>query len=183
MDSVEARARLTTQTTQTKTRASVRLCACWNPRRPASCCSCRPAARCYLQRPTRRPWWSTTGSVIVVRHLILFCCGRNLTTLRWADKGAVANIKTSTWQRPELCPISHQGSALTSKSCPTCAGVILICEEEGSVFEDPHRLDLPSRLRADVDQCPSCNNAALVAFQHATWEQVQKIGFSPGQYV
>jgi hypothetical protein len=53
--------------------------------------------------------------------------------VRWADS-AVANIKTSTWQRPELCPICHQGSALTFRTCPECTSAILIYEKEGTLL-------------------------------------------------
>lgn len=84
-------------------------------------------------------------------------------------------------QRPELCPICGQGSALTFRACASCAHLALICDEEGTFFPNPR--DLTSFSTSSVERCPSCRTASVREYRLATWDEIQSAGFLPGEYV
>ena len=95
--------------------------------------------------------------------------------------GAV-EIRRPTWQLPGLCPVCEQGSSLTFRACPSCARLIIICDEEGAVFTNPRNLTQPDTYGRD-GVCPGCQGSALTEFVNATDVQIRDAGFSPGEYV
>jgi hypothetical protein len=67
-------------------------------------------------------------------------------------------------------------------ACPLCAKLIIVCEEEGSVFPNV-RDPLPSLgLDASTDNCPACGQTRIADFAPASDETIQSHGFTPADY-
>jgi hypothetical protein len=62
---------------------------------------------------------------------------------------------------------------------------MLVCEELGTVFVDPH---VVSRIAVDVsrndpfDVCPRCGRKPTSEFRPATSDEIRALGFRPGEY-
>jgi hypothetical protein len=87
------------------------------------------------------------------------------------------------WRLKKPCPCCEQGGLVFS-TCPACGHVLLICEEQGTVF--PETRDLSRDPIGEVDDpstvCPACHNVALSEFRDSTGDEVQQLGFHPGEY-
>jgi hypothetical protein len=61
---------------------------------------------------------------------------------------------------------------------------LLICEEVGSVF--PASAGLSSEPIGDIDDesltCPACHRIAVAQFRDTTRDELNQLGFEPGQY-
>jgi hypothetical protein len=94
----------------------------------------------------------------------------------------MARIRPPTWTKRGLCPVCQQGNSLAFMACPLCAKLIIVCEEEGSVFlnvRDP----LPSPgLDASTDNCSGCGLTRIADFVPASDEAIQSHGFAPADY-
>jgi hypothetical protein len=90
-------------------------------------------------------------------------------------------IDPPAWWLNRPCPVCDQGSCLVLVACPNCRAIIVVCDEEGSVFPDPRNLDPISALGAE-DPCPSCGKVAANAFVLATSDQITEAGFVWGEY-
>lgn len=95
----------------------------------------------------------------------------------------MVTITRAVWRRPDHCRVCGQGDALTFRACTKCGHLLLMCEEEGTVFLDPHRIDEPSLVGTESGMCPTCRAVPLHDFGNAAWEQIQAAGFQPGEYV
>jgi hypothetical protein len=51
------------------------------------------------------------------------------------------NIIAPVWKLRGLCPVCEQGNCLAFVSCTRCGHLLIVCEEEGSVFGDPRALE------------------------------------------
>jgi hypothetical protein len=83
------------------------------------------------------------------------------------------------------CPNCAQPGSLVFLSCTACRTIILACAEEGSVFPEPLDLSVQATWTCDPDRshvtrCPTC--AIPVEFRFATGDEIQALGFRPGQY-
>jgi hypothetical protein len=87
-------------------------------------------------------------------------------------------IANPVWHSTLKCPVCEQGSALAFVICPTCATLVLRCDEDGSAFLDPRKLQSTADEAAP---CPKCGKWTVGAFQPATSEQIDKQGFR-GEY-
>jgi hypothetical protein len=85
-------------------------------------------------------------------------------------------INPPTWNLTQPCPCCGQGGPMLV-SCGKCGHLAAECEEVGTFFPDPRRLE-PSEPIA----CPSCGAAGSDAFVPASADQVQRAGFKSGQY-
>ena len=82
------------------------------------------------------------------------------------------------------CPCAGgcEGSLLFI-TCPKCGNTVLVCDEVGTVFPNPHNLDEgPYRSWLEMDVCFKCNDVLLSKFVNSSAEDIQKIGFRVGEY-
>jgi hypothetical protein len=86
------------------------------------------------------------------------------------------------------CPCLCGGEGLlVFITCPGCDHVTVACDEIGTVFVGPRQLsELPvaSWLAGFEDGwCPKCQKISLRDFRLSTGDEIQRVGFSPNEYV
>jgi hypothetical protein len=91
-------------------------------------------------------------------------------------------IVASVWHARRNCPVCEQGNSLAFRSCPRCALVIVLCEEEGSVFPNPRALDAPAQGLGSETACPSCGEVKIGDFPPTTAQQLQELGLGLADY-
>ena len=73
---------------------------------------------------------------------------------------------------------------LVFMSCPSCGNVVLVCDEVGTVFPNPR--DVKSGVALSnlepSDLCPRCQQLPVAEYQKAAPDQIQALGFGPGEY-
>ena len=95
------------------------------------------------------------------------------------------NIDDPTWTlKSPRCDCCGGQGALCLSACPLCAYVMLICDEVGTVFLDPHDLEhgVYAGLEEDTCVCSKCGNVKAADFRDATAEEIQAAGFPAGTY-
>lgn len=84
-------------------------------------------------------------------------------------------------QRCECC--SEQG-ALFFSTCPNCGHVVLVCDEVGTVFQNPHNLN--NAVYGGIDDptcyCVKCSEVQLSDFVCSVESNVIGVGFKYEQY-
>ena len=63
--------------------------------------------------------------------------------------------------------------------------IVLVCQELGTVFADPHvvsRASIDASRTDPFDNCPICGRVATAEFRPATSEEIRGLGFRPGEY-
>lgn len=85
-------------------------------------------------------------------------------------------ITAPTWNLNQRCPCCGQGGPLLI-ACRRCGNIAAECEEVGTFFPDPRRLQ-----RAASQTCSTCGAIGSESFGAASAQQVQSAGFVPGQY-
>ena len=104
-----------------------------------------------------------------------------LTFGRWLDM----ETRKPSWELAhERCPCCDGQGELVFSKCPSCGLVVLICAEVGSVFEvkSGKRGDEIGWSFGDAPLCRACTKARYEDFVGATWEEIQALGFKPGDY-
>ncbi|HKB59063.1 MAG TPA: hypothetical protein VKC56_03365 [Gallionellaceae bacterium] len=93
------------------------------------------------------------------------------------------HIDPPIWRYRVACPCCGQGS-LAFYSCPECGHTVVICEESGTVYDNPGQLaHAASRTAEDPEcVCPSCGRVPLMQFRPATSEEIAAAGIRPGEY-
>jgi hypothetical protein len=84
-----------------------------------------------------------------------------------------------------LCPVCEQGSSLLFLTCARCGKVIIVCDEEGTLFPNPMDLEDQADYPCDpwistVTKCPACQT--VQEFRFSSGEEIQGLGFSPVDY-
>ena len=92
----------------------------------------------------------------------------------------MVSIKASSWHLVAHCPVCEQGDCLLLCTCPRCSRLLVMCEEDDTVFPDPRDLALTFTIST---ACPFCGGAELKAFAPADWKEIQHAGFEPGEYI
>ena len=78
----------------------------------------------------------------------------------------------------------EQGKSLAFHRCQNCGVLVLICEEEGSVFTNPRQIEAPPQsTRFSGEGCPQCGVTQIASFEPATPEQLVHAGYGEGEYV
>lgn len=88
------------------------------------------------------------------------------------------NIIPPIWKLRALCPVCEQGRCLVFVSCPRCSHLLLVCEEEGSVFGDPRTLEPQSFPPC----CPACGQMNADNFPPASDVAIRENGFTVVDY-
>lgn len=89
------------------------------------------------------------------------------------------NIIAPVWKLRRLCPVCEQGSCLAFVSCTRCSHLLLVCEEEGSVFGDPRALECHQSLSPC---CPVCGQTGADNFPPASDLVIRENGFTAADY-
>jgi len=94
-------------------------------------------------------------------------------------------INLPTWSlRGIRCQCCSGQGALCFSTCPACKAVVLICDEVGTVFQDPR--DLEAAVYGGLDDptclCAQCGKSRLSSFRNSTSEEIQASGFSVEAY-
>jgi len=95
-------------------------------------------------------------------------------------------IVAPTWRLANRrCPCACEGEgALAFQACPACGALVLVCDELGTVFADPHAIsrDAADTSRNDpFDVCPTCKQVTTADFRPAT-DEIRALGFGPDEY-
>ncbi len=94
-------------------------------------------------------------------------------------------IVPSEWRLSgQRCPCFCGGEGfLVFITCPSCASVVLVCDEVGTVFTNPKNLQEKSWLSwLELDRCPRCTLALLSTFEYATSDQIRACGFTNSEF-
>jgi len=93
-------------------------------------------------------------------------------------------VDKPVWKLKFICPVCEQGSSLTLLTCPSCGHVLAACDEDGTVFPDPRRLDIRDDAcdpwPSEQMQCPKCGGS--VHFTSSTADEIQAFGLSKDDY-
>lgn len=83
--------------------------------------------------------------------------------------------------RCECC--SGQG-ALCFSTCPKCGYIVLVCDEVGTVYPNPHDLETATYggIEDDNCTCPGCRQVKVSEFRDATADEIQAFGFTSEEY-
>ena len=93
-------------------------------------------------------------------------------------------IDKPNWYSAALCPICEQGQSLAFHKCPNCGILVLICDEEGSVFNNPREIAAPPQSsRFSGEACPGCGAIHIASFEPATADDIVLAGYKAGEYV
>lgn len=87
----------------------------------------------------------------------------------------------------KLCPVCQQGMSLFPCYCPICNCIIVICDEEGTIFTDINNIieenTLDQLFPYDKEvMCPSCGKVPLVKFKDIEKENILKLGFHESEF-
>lgn len=94
----------------------------------------------------------------------------------------MAQIQPPTWRMRGLCPVCEQGSSLAFMACPLCARLVILCEEEGSVFLDPKSLLPLPGVDGSNALCPGCRQRRIAEFAPASDVTIRAQGFTAADY-
>jgi hypothetical protein len=88
------------------------------------------------------------------------------------------------WRMKQVCPCCDEGG-LVFLTCPECGDMVVVCEEIGTVFPTTHLRE--SSALGSVDDpalmCPGCRHVPIAEFRDSTAEEINALGFQPGEYV
>jgi hypothetical protein len=87
-----------------------------------------------------------------------------------------------TWTLKRSCPVCEQGSCLVFVACPECARLAIQCDEDGSVFLDPHDLSAYPSANPETSACLGCGKQLVAAFPPATDARIREDGFTVADY-
>ena len=76
----------------------------------------------------------------------------------------------------------EQGGCLALYACPACARVIVICDEEDSVFLDYKNLLASIVAEPALTLCPACGQRGIGEFVDATDTAIQSAGLTASDY-
>ena len=87
------------------------------------------------------------------------------------------------------CGCGASRSPLTFLTCPSCSNVVLSCDDSQALYAPPREVasgeDFVTLAEpfgsADV-LCPVCQSTTLSDYRPSTSEEVQALGFEPGEY-
>ena len=65
-------------------------------------------------------------------------------------------IDSPSWQLKQVCPCCNQGY-LILHTCISCGKIVAICEEVGTIFQDPFNITEESIHDFD-NKCPNCKS-------------------------
>jgi hypothetical protein len=92
-------------------------------------------------------------------------------------------VDRPSWElKSERCSVCGEGELVFSR-CPDCATVVLICAECSAVF--PIQQKKPAAEIGNLSgatRCHSCGGPGHHDFAVATAEEIQALGFAPGEY-
>ncbi len=83
------------------------------------------------------------------------------------------------------CPVCNGQGRLEFSACPDCHTIILICEEEGSIFTNLNLQTLSNVFGNLFDKdlvCPNCKKVEIQSFLSATSSQIKGLGLSEKEY-
>jgi hypothetical protein len=63
-------------------------------------------------------------------------------------------IDSPAWQLKKTCPCCKEGY-LILHTCENCNKIVAICDEVGTIFNDPLNISAES-ISDDGDRCPAC---------------------------
>jgi hypothetical protein len=93
-------------------------------------------------------------------------------------------LNPPVWLLPNDCSVCHQGSALVLSVCLACNHLLVICDEEGSVFPNPRQLEAHGHPLTHIGTtCPTCSTTPISSFRAASDQDLTRAGFKPGEYV
>lgn len=95
-------------------------------------------------------------------------------------------IKQPIWHLKKIvCPVCDGQGRLEFSACPNCHLIVLVCEEEGSVFIDLNIATLTNVFGNIFNEnliCPNCEKVEIQNFVNATSSQIRNLGFSEKEY-
>ena len=91
-------------------------------------------------------------------------------------------VDSPVWTMKRPCPECGQGSCLAFVACPGCGHLAIRCDEEGTVFLDPHDLALATAGHAESQACPGCALHPVAAFPPASDASIRGHGFAVSEY-
>jgi hypothetical protein len=61
---------------------------------------------------------------------------------------------------------------------------VLVCDEVGTVFPNPRDLTQATYGALDIPSyfCPNCGKISISEFKNSTGQEIQKLGFTVGEY-
>jgi len=89
------------------------------------------------------------------------------------------NITAPIWKLRKPCPVCEQGDCLAFVSCQQCGHLLIVCEEEGSVFGDPRALEPQQGFPTC---CPTCGGMGVESFPPASDAAIREKGFTVADY-
>lgn len=94
----------------------------------------------------------------------------------------MAGIGKPQWRLGKRCPCYCGGEGfLVFSTCPSCGQVVLLCDEVGTVFPNPHDLNegpLSTNYEAEYKYCPRCNQEPIAHFRPSTPDEIRTVGFA-----
>jgi hypothetical protein len=92
-------------------------------------------------------------------------------------------VDPPSWElKSERCSVCGEGELVFSR-CPACATVVLICAECSAVFSiQQKKLAAEIGNMSGATRCHSCGGPVHHDFPIATAEEIQALGFAPGEY-
>jgi len=94
-------------------------------------------------------------------------------------------IRKPIWELAgDRCPCCNGQGELIFSVCPNCNRVVLICAERGTAFEISgakrgKEIGCSYEL---MEKCVFCKMAKYSDFRDATSNEIQELGFLPGEY-
>jgi hypothetical protein len=107
---------------------------------------------------------------------------RSRANMTLGNGAIIVEVRRPTWRLRGPCPVCGQGSCLAFFSCPSCARLVVICEEEESVFLDPRNLFAEAGVASDEALCPACGQRRLAEFVAASDTTIRSAGFTSSDY-
>jgi endogenous inhibitor of DNA gyrase (YacG/DUF329 family) len=93
----------------------------------------------------------------------------------------MVRVVPPTWWMRRECPSCGQGSSLAFMSCPGCGRLIVVCQEEGTVFPEPRDLSVTAEGDFSSAICPGCERP-VTDFAEATDAAIPSAGFTAADY-
>jgi hypothetical protein len=86
-------------------------------------------------------------------------------------------LRQPAWElKQQRCSVCKEGELIFAV-CTSCNDVVLICAEEGSVFQTS---DLTTPLQTKA--CQQCGSTTYPEFRNATATEIQARGYTASQY-
>jgi len=93
-------------------------------------------------------------------------------------------IDPPAWElKSDRCTYCGSDGQLIFSRCPSCSVIVLICAERGTAYAIQEKR--PGTEVGDTSGatlCFTCGGAAHHEFPIATAEEIQRLGFVPGEY-